>query len=76
MVLGGFGAVGGLLIMLLSGAILWILRPRNGEPRPLVMMPYLETGIPLAIMAGLVLGFFAFIAGIAPMILGSTGSPA
>jgi UDP-N-acetylmuramyl pentapeptide phosphotransferase/UDP-N-acetylglucosamine-1-phosphate transferase len=76
MVLGGFDAVGGLLIMLLSGAILWILRPRNGEPRRLVMMPYLETAIPIAIMAGLVLGFAAFIAGIAPTILGSTGSPA
>lgn len=54
----------GVALTVVSGALFWRMRARNGVPHRLAATPFLETALPLAITSGLVLGIAMTIAGV------------
>ena len=59
------------MISIISGAILaggggagiWLLRPRNGQPHHLAKLPFLDSMIPIGIVAALAIGVAMIVAG-------------
>jgi hypothetical protein len=64
-------ALAGLLAAVIAAAALWHLMPSNGKIHPWVTMPYLESTIPLVIMAGFVLGLATIGTALVSVMLGA-----
>jgi hypothetical protein len=54
----------GLIVLAGAGAGFWVLQPREGVVHPLVVMPVLESLVPLGIVAGFALGAAMILAGV------------
>ena len=57
--------ISGLVVGGAGGTALWYLKPRNGVPHPLVVKPFLESLIPIAIVTALGFGIALIVAGLA-----------
>jgi hypothetical protein len=49
-------AIPGLVLLVLSFGALFALLPRGGKVKPVVVMPYLDSIIPLAMITAMVFG--------------------
>lgn len=55
-------AVPGILLLLISGALFVYVLPRKGKVHPWVVLPILDSVIPLGIMTGATFGAAALVA--------------
>jgi hypothetical protein len=49
-------AIAGVLVLIGSGGVLWLLLPRNGKMHRLATAPYLEIVIPLLLVTSIPVG--------------------
>jgi hypothetical protein len=57
--------ISGVVILGAGGGGLWLMIPRNGVPHPLAKVPFLDSLIPITIVAALAVGVALVINGFA-----------
>ena len=53
----------GIVVLMMTAALIYALRARNGVTHPLVSKPFLAEVIPLALVCGMVFGVGLIVAG-------------
>lgn len=60
--------VSGFVLTAASVALIYYVRPQNGQPSRLATAPFFSTAIPVSITGGFILGVALFISGIAALL--------